>query len=364
MNDIINDYRDKIAIVIPALDPDEKMVTLVGELHEMGFTHIILVDDGGEIKKRVFFRTCKEEYGCKIIRHVVNFGKGIAIKSALNHILENEPELAGAVTADCDGQHTAEDIDTCAKLCATHPDSLILGCRGFDDREIPLRSRFGNKCTKLILKLLTGLKVSDTQTGLRGMPMSLICEHFVKTKGERYEYEMNMLLEARDYHIPIEEFTIQTIYIEKNENSHFNPFRDSIRIYKVFIKFMLSSFSSFLLDIVMFWLWGYLLRPIIPENTMIWGISALILARTVLARIISSIYNYMMNKTQVFKNRSKSPMVVVRYYFLAVVQLTVSALLVNYALLFIPYSTIRKVIIDTMLFALSFIIQREWVFRS
>lgn len=359
----MTDYKEQIAIVIPALDPDEKMVELVRGLRGAGFSHILLLDDGSEIKNRVFFRTCKEELGCKLVRHVVNFGKGIAIKSALGYVLENWPELAGVVTADCDGQHTVEDIDTCARLCAEHPESLVLGCRGFDDREIPLRSRFGNKCTKIVLKLLSGLKVSDTQTGLRGMSMELVREHFVKTKGERYEYEMNMLLEARDYRIPIEEFTIRTIYIEKNSSSHFNPFRDSIRIYKVFIKFLLSSFSSFLIDILMFWLWGYLLRPLIPEDVTIYGISVLILARTVLARLISSIYNFMMNKTQVFKSRSKSPMTAVRYYLLAVVQLTVSALLVNYALLFIPYSTVRKVIIDTLLFALSFVIQREWVFK-
>lgn len=357
------DYREKIAIVIPALDPDEKMVELVKGLTDAGFRRLILVDDGSEIANRSFFRTCKEEYGCEVIRHVVNFGKGIAIKSAFNHILEKCPDIKGAVTADCDGQHTVEDIDLCAGLCMKHPDSLILGCRSFDDGEIPLRSRFGNRCTKIVLKLISGLKVSDTQTGLRGMSVDLIREVFAGTKGERYEYEMNMLLEAKDRKIPIEEFPIRTIYIEKNARSHFNPFRDSIRIYKVFVKFLLSSFSSFLIDILVYWLLGYLLRPLIPEETMIFGVSALILTRTVLARLISSIYNFLMNKTLVFRNQSRSPSVAVKYYILAIVQLTVSALLVNYALLFIPYSTIRKIIVDTILFGLSFLIQREWVFR-
>ncbi len=356
-------YKEEVAIVIAALDPDERMVELVDSLHENGFKRIILVDDGSAIKNRVFFKTCKERYGCKLIRHVVNFGKGIAIKSAFNYILEECPEIAGAVTADCDGQHTVEDIDKCASLVCLHPDELILGCRSFDDKEIPLRSRFGNKCTKLILKALCGLKVSDTQTGLRGMPIGLIREHFARTKGERYEYEMNMLLEARDYHIPVREFPIQTIYIKKNESSHFNPFRDSIRIYKVFIKFMLSSFSSFLVDILMYFLLGYILRPFIEDETLVFGVSVLIITRTVLARAVSSIYNFMMNKKLVFKNASKSPSVAVKYYLLAIIQLTVSALLVNYALLFIPYSTIRKVIIDTLLFVVSFIIQREWVFK-
>ena len=126
---------------------------------------------------------------------------------------------------------------------------------------------------------------------------------------------------------------------------------------------MLSSFSSFLIDIVMYWLLGYILRPFIPDETLVWGVSVLIITRTVLARVVSSIYNFLMNKKLVFKNGSKSPAVAVKYYLLVIVQLTVSAILVNYALLFIPYSTIRKVIIDTLLFVISFIIQREWVFK-
>ena len=88
------------------------------------------------------FKTCKETCHCKIIRHVVNFGKGIALKSAFNYILEQRPDIKGAVTVDCDGQHALPDINTCAKLTYEHPDSLILGCRQFDDKEIPLRSRF------------------------------------------------------------------------------------------------------------------------------------------------------------------------------------------------------------------------------
>ena len=359
----MSDYKEDIAIILPALDPDERMVTLVQGLHEAGFRRLILVDDGSEIANRSFFRTCKENYGCKVIRHVINFGKGIAIKSGIGHVLEHCPEVCGIVTADCDGQHTVADIDTCARLTHEHPDSLILGCRTFDDRTIPLRSRFGNKCTRLILKLLSGLHVSDTQTGLRGMSTELAREHFSTTKGERYEYEMNMLLEAKDYRIPIREFSIETIYLEDNKSSHFNPFRDSIRIYKVFIKFMLSSFSSFLIDILMYWLLGYVLRLFLKDDQMVFGISLVILLRTLIARIISSIYNFFINKTQVFKHRSTTGGAAVRYYLLAAVQLTLSALLVNYALLFIPYSTIRKVIIDTLLFMLSFIIQREWVFK-
>lgn len=362
----MDNFKESIAIIIPALDPDERMVTLVHDLHMSGYKNIILVDDGSEVRNRKYFKTCKEEYGSKIIRHVVNFGKGMALKSAFNHILENCPKILGVVTVDCDGQHVLKDINTCAELTFQNPDKLILGCRRFVDKEIPLRSRFGNKITKQVIRLLCGINVSDTQTGLRGLPTPLIRDYFAGTKGERFEYEMNMLIAAREYQIPIEEFPIETIYLKNNESSHFNPFLDSIRIYKVFLKFMLISLSSFLIDISLYWILGYALRPLIPESLIIpfFGMSVLILTRTVISRLLSSLYNFFMNKKQVFKNDSRSPIIMVKYYILCAVQLLLSALLVNHLLTFITYSTLRKCIIDTILFAISFQVQREWVFKK
>lgn len=361
-------YQNEIAIVIPALNPNERMVTLVKELKEAGFQNIILVDDGSEIENRKYFKICKEEFDCRIIRHVVNFGKGIALKSAFNHILDNRPDITGTVTVDCDGQHQTKDIITCAKLVQEHPDSLILGCRRFDDREIPFRSRFGNKFTIAFIRLLCGIKVSDTQTGLRGMSRLLIQEHFAKTKGERFEYEMNMLLAAKENSIPVIEFPIQTIYLEKNESSHFNPLIDSIRIYKVFVKFMLSSFSSFIIDIALFYLLGLVLRPLIGDRLTIsvfgLNITLLTLFRSIGSRLCSSLYNFTINKKQVFHSESKDVSILVKYYILCVCQLILSAVLVDQALTFIFSRTIRKCIIDTILFTISFQIQREWVFKN
>lgn len=361
-------YKNEIAIVIPALNPDSRLIELVKSLKETGFENIIIVDDGSEIENRKYFKTCKEEHNCRIIRHVINFGKGIALKSAFNHILDNRPDITGTVTVDCDGQHVVEDIVTCAKLVHENPDSLILGCRQFDDREIPLRSRFGNKFTKHFIRLLCGINVSDTQTGLRGMSRTLMKDYFAKTKGERFEYEMNMLICAREHQIPIHEFPIQTIYLENNESSHFNPFVDSIRIYKVFVKFMLSSLSSFIIDIALYYLLGIILRPIVSEKIQVSffvsDMSLLILIRSVLSRLGSSLYNFTINKKQVFHNESKDFKIIIKYYILCICQLAISALLVDKALTFILSSTIRKCIIDTILFTISFQIQREWVFKK
>lgn len=362
----MGNYKEAIAIIIPALDPDNRMVSLVRELRTSGYANIILVDDGSLISNRKYFKTCKEQYDCKIIRHIVNFGKGMALKSAFNYILEACPDIQGVVTVDCDGQHVLKDIDVCAKLTYENPDKLILGCRQFHDAEIPLRSRFGNKLTRQVIKLLCGIRVSDTQTGLRGLPTPLIANYFANTKGERFEYEMNMLIAAKDNMIPIKEVPIETIYLNENESSHFNPFRDSIRIYKVFLKFMISSLFSFGIDILLFYLFGLMLRPFVPEKLAFLGyaIPFLTLLRTVFSRLLSSLFNFFMNKKQVFKNDSKSPVIIVKYYTLCVIQLLLSAFFVNYLQTLIPYATICKCIIDSLLFLVSFQIQREWIFKK
>ncbi|MCR5796894.1 MAG: bifunctional glycosyltransferase family 2/GtrA family protein [Eubacterium sp.] len=361
-------YLKHISIVIPALNPDERLVKLVKDLRQAGFESIILVDDGSEIKNRKYFKTCKKEYGCKLIRHTVNFGKGMALKSAFNHILKNCDDIIGTVTVDCDGQHVVNDIITCAKLVEVHQDSLILGCRTFDDKEIPLRSRFGNVLTRKLINLLCGIKVSDTQTGLRGIPRSLLKKHFANTKGERFEYEMNMLICANEQNIPIIEFGIETIYLANNESSHFNPFLDSIRIYKTFLKFMLSSLSSFIIDIILFYIMGAIFRFFIGDKAslLLLGIQIpwVTFLRSVTSRLGSSLFNFTMNKRRVFTNESSDRSIIVKYYILCITQLLISTVLVEYAFTFIFARTIRKCIIDTILFVVSFQIQREWVFKK
>lgn len=353
----MSSYQTEIGIVIPALNPDEKLITLVTGLQSHGFTSIILVDDGSEIENRKYFKELKENYGCKLIRHVANFGKGAAIKSAFNYILSCRDDLKGVVTVDCDGQHSIEDIITCAKLTLENPTHLILGCRQFQDNSIPLRSRFGNKLTRLVIKLLCGIHVSDTQTGLRGMSSELILEHFVTTKGERFEYEMNMLIEAKESNIPIKEFPIQTIYLENNESSHFNPLIDSIRIYKVFLKFSLSSLSSFLIDMCLFYLYTKFMRGHMPELIVLYS-------GHFFAKAISSIYNFTMNKNRVFKNQSETAPTLIRYYTLWFCQTLLSAVLLVKIFSMLRFSvTILRMIVETCIYFISFQIQREWVFK-
>lgn len=242
-----------VVIVIPAYEPDDRLLELLKNIRdkENQMFDIILVDDGSGADFAPLFAIAQSNYACHLQRHADNKGKGRALKTAISYILDNFPNAKGIVTIDSDGQHTYEDMMKCLAEFLQHPDSLVLGVRTFE-KSVPLRSKFGNLLTRDVLGAMTGVNVSDTQTGLRVIPMSWLPK-LLTVEGERYDFEMNMLLEAKEDNILIREVGIATIYLDENQSSHFDAIRDSIRIYKVFFKYIFSSLFSFLVDIVAFY---------------------------------------------------------------------------------------------------------------
>ena len=352
-------YNKTIPIIIPAYEPDEKLIKLLGELKNADLNPVILVDDGSD--KNTYgeiFDKAKSEYGAVVLRHAVNLGKGRALKNAFNYCLNEYPDLVGVITADSDGQHTTTDIRRVKDELSEFSDSLVLGCRNFDESGIPARSVFGNKTTSKVMGFLTGVKVSDTQTGLRAIPSDFM-KYLLNEKGERFDFETNMLLAAGNTGVPIRQVDIQTIYIEENKSSHFRPIRDSIMIYAVFGKFVISSLSSSVIDMLMFALFCRLLRG--AEGLFI----GYIMLATILARLISATYNFMVNYKVVFKGKGSKIIAAAKYVMLALLIMLLS----GYGVTFLHglWSTVPEVFIkipvDTVLFLLSFVIQREFVYK-
>lgn len=345
-----------ISIVIPSLNPDEKLIKVVEAIINKGFKTIIIVNDGSSSEYEKYFEHVREYEECVILKHHKNLGKGRALKTAFNYFLNTYPDYIGLVTVDADNQHHIDDICNCAKALQTNSNSLILGCRNFDLSNIPLKSKLGNKITKFVFKSLCGINISDTQTGLRAVPAALV-KDFLDIAGERYDYETNMLIEAKRKNIELSEVKIRTIYIENNKSSHFKPLRDSAKIYFLILKFCSVSFLSSIIDLGLFSLFMILFRNL--------SLSDKILLSTLIARIISSLFNFCVNKTIVFNSESNTKTTMVKYYTLAVIQMALSYLGVYLLsnLLHIN-STAIKLFVDIILFIISFQIQREWVFKN
>ena len=349
---------DDLALIIPTLEPNTTFIKVVCN-YKKYFNKIIVVDDGSGEEYRDIFKEISD-MGVVVLTHALNYGKGRALKTAFNYVLNNYKDIVGVITVDSDGQHLVKDALKCSDALINSENKLVLGSRNFDEDNVPLKSRVGNKLTRSLFKILCGISISDTQTGLRAIAINDI-KTFLYTKGERFEYETNMLLDARKYNIKFEEVPIETVYLNENKGTHFNPLRDSVEIYKVFIKYLFVSLSSFLVDILFFMLFLNILSLFSDFSFIMYKI----IVSTVCARIVSSLYNYLLNRKFVFeKHDSKS--FIIKYYILVIIQMGISRLSV--ALLSQVFSSkiivLLKIIVDILIFIANYYIQREWVFND
>lgn len=346
-----------IAIIVPSYKPDKEiMMDFIKKLKEE-YEKIVVIDDGSGDEFDSFFKEI-EELNIKVLKHNINLGKGRAIKNAFNYILNEYKDVIGTITADCDGQHYIEDIINVGNSLKKTPDKLVIGCRQFNEKQVPWKSRAGNKITRTVFLMFVGIKITDTQTGLRGYGKEIM-KKFLSTSGERYEYETNMLIECKEKEIEIEEVPIQTVYIRNNSLSHFDALRDSWKIYKLFMKYILSSLGSFVVDILLF---SVFVKALPDVHLMNNAITTIVLA-TIIARIISSLFNFVVNSKVVFKNSTKSS--ILKYFILVVVQMLVSAFVVSgLAKVLNISSTGIKIIVDIIIFIVNFIIQREFIFKK
>ncbi len=350
----------KVTIVLPSLNPDEKLNKVVDGLLSAGFEDIVLVNDGSDEAHLEPFRQAAAHKEVTLLTHEVNKGKGRALKTAFSYVVDNRKQTAGVITVDGDNQHTVKDIRACAEKMLECKDKVILGCRDFTQDNVPWKSRVGNVSTSLVFRLLCGIKISDTQTGLRAIPyqyLPLMCE----VEGERFEYETQMLFAIKKNHIGMEEVKIETVYLEDNASTHFDPIKDSLKIYKIIFKFMISSGTSFLIDYGIYSLLVFLIGGNFSRGLRLF-------IATFAARAVSSICNYAMNKKAVFKSKASVSRSLIRYYILCVFQTAAS-----YGLVYLLSSLCRagsfleivlKLAVDIVLFIISFQIQHRWVFKE
>ena len=333
----------KIAL-IPSYEPDNRLESLVKELIKNKF-EVIVINDGSNNKYNKIFTNIKKIV--TVLEYTPNKGKGYALKYGLNYI-KNHYDKYVIVTMDCDGQHTVKDAIKLCDYTIQHPREFVIGKRMIR-KQTPIRSKIGNSITRWIYRIATGSNVYDTQTGLRCFSNQLM-DFNLNVEGERYEYEMNVLLFATRENIKITEIEIETIYINNNEGSHFNTLKDSYKIYKQIIKFSLSSIISFIIDYILYTILALLTNNITLSN--------------IIARIISATVNYTLNKNIVFKSNRKATSTLLEYILLAIIILTLNTLLLNLIIKIGINLLIAKIIVELVLFTISWCIQKRKIFKN
>ncbi len=234
-----------IVVLIPAYEPDEKLVNLVNQLNLENFP-ILVVDDGSGEKYRGIFD--KISPVAKVIHSPRNEGKGCALRRGMAALKELYPGCTDFICCDADGQHKLADI---IKVRDNLRDgaSFVLTTR--DLKGAPLRSAFGNWLSRFVFTLITGIYMRDNQSGLRGFKTEHI-DWLLKVKGDKYDYEINEIYYACKMGVEVLQVPIETVYIDNNSSSHFNSGKDTALIYKrLFTSSVWTLISAVLYEIAM-----------------------------------------------------------------------------------------------------------------
>ncbi|MFT4258729.1 GtrA family protein [Microbacterium sp.] len=331
-------------VLIPAYEPDERMLELVDALDEDGCRMLVVDDGSGDDYQPLFDDVCSR--GIPVLHQCSNTGKAGALRRGLTYIAGRWPG-EDVVTADSDGQHRPHDIEAVAAVTA-QGDALVLGGRAFTG-EVPLRSRVGNAFSRMLFRASTGQRVHDTQTGLRGIPSSRIPD-VLSVGGERFAWEMNVLMDFSRRRIPIKEIPIETVYLDGNASSHFRPLRDSLAVLRPMLRYLLVSLGSFVLDVV--------------ALQLLYVASGQLLLSAIGARVLSGVVNFALNRSFVFRAAAAGDVrtQLMRYGLIAVAMLAAGyaglALLTEWG---VPL-VIAKVVADGAVYVCGFLLQRGYVF--
>lgn len=339
----------KKVLLIPAYNPEEKIITVVKQIPEGVFDRIVIVNDGSKDEYSGIFEQLSSIGTVKIIAHDRNRGKGAALKTGFSYILENMDNCLGVITADADGQHTQKDILSIAAALSSDPHQLIIGSRTFDS-DVPLRSRLGNKLTRMIMKYLFKINLTDTQSGLRAIPVSLLPE-LLAIPFNRYEFEIEMLMKAKKNNYRFKEIEVETIYENNNAASSFNPVVDSVKIYFVLFRYIIASLITASVDYIVFFI-SYSFFPHI-------------FLCTYFARLIALFVNFMVLKKYVFHLKEKNIIISLKYLILVIISGFISSLTIEYFNHTLNLNIVlSKISAELLLYFGIFIAQKEFVFKK
>ena len=334
-----------IVFLVPSYQPTDILFGLLEGLRCASSAPIVIVDDGSGADYAAVFERVRQMDGVTVLTNAVNLGKGAALKHGMNYILVHHPDCVGVVTADADGQHAAADILHVAAALQDDPDRVMFGVRAFDT-EVPLRSRFGNTVSRHIYRFLIGIDLSDTQTGLRGIPRRLM-EFCLAIRANRYEFETEQLVVIKSNRMSVREIPIQTIYFESNRDSHFRPLRDSARIYFVLLRYSIASVITEMADLAVF------ATVMAASGDLVWS--------NVIGRLVALWVQFMLLQRFVFRLRGGAGTLAM-YLGLVVVSGVISTALQLQIANLVPFPVAAKVMAEVMVFVFNFLFLRDFVF--
>lgn len=342
-------FESPCVALIPAYNPDGRLLQVVAALAAADrFERVVVVNDGSDRSSEPIFDQLRAVDSVTVLEHAVNLGKGAALKTGLNHVCCRYEDVAGIVTADADGQHLPADIIEVSDQLQAHPEQLIIGARTFEG-EVPLRSRVGNILTRLVFRALIGCQLLDTQSGLRGIPLPFARE-LLRLNSAGYDFELEMLIRARAHGVSIRQLPISTVYEEGNKSSHFNPLRDSLMIYLVFLRFMAASLVTALVGLTAF--------------HVVHRLTSNLLASEAALCVAGVVVNFILCRAVVFRSRHRLLPTFAKFLGLVAAVGAVSYFMTWGLTQLLPIGVVAaRIVAALILYLANFAVQRDFIFR-
>lgn len=352
-------------IVIPALNPPPSFVSYVEGLMQAGFHNIVVVNDGSRTDKLpVFYKV--ERLGATVIGHPQNRGQGAALRTGFEYYLEHFHEQSdGIITLNADRQIPAEDVVKIASSLHNEQEmgsfALVVGTRNLDGKNVTDYDYNMGGVMRLLYHMLMGVRLNDPLAGVFGIP-DLRVRHCVEVEGDGYSYVTSLTMSFEK--IGFLQVPVRYAPYEDGAEPSFRKIPDTLRIlYTIFKKFILYSITSVgasILDVIMFGIF---------TSVTFRGNPLAIIYGTICARVISASVNYLLTKHFVFHFKSDSAQETTKsagaFFALTAMQCICSALAVSAVKALIGGSAVGiKVLVDTMLFFVSYKIQHKYIFKD
>jgi len=216
-----------LCAVIPACNEARSIEEIVSRCLQQS-VQVLVINDGSTDGTAELARKA----GAVVVRHKTNKGKGIAIQTAITEVLKRG--FDGAIFLDADGQHLPEELPRFLEAYQRTGAALVLGSRMHDNRAMPTIRRWANTASSLVVSLIAGVRITDSQSGFRLLSRHTL-ELLQRETGTGFELESQMLIMAHRQGLKYVEVPITCIYGE--EQSHYRPLRDS----STFIRSMLKE---------------------------------------------------------------------------------------------------------------------------
>jgi glycosyltransferase involved in cell wall biosynthesis len=254
----------KVAVIVPCYNTGVTCVEVVRRAQATA-DRVLVVDDGSTDDTPRHIAAS----GAAFLRLPVNAGKGAALKAGLEEVLKGPNGLLAdvfdcIVTIDGDGQHDPADIPRFVSRAFRDGVDLVISVR--DLRRMPWKSRIGNRVARWLFLVETGCYIPDTQSGFRLLSPLLARALLPAVTWRRYETEAEILAKAVALGYPLGVVTIDTVYLEQNQRTHFDPLWDSMRVIAVLSRGGVTSLAVAVVGIA-----TYVLALSMAAGNVIWA---------------------------------------------------------------------------------------------